>query len=356
MNSCNSNSRKPKISVCIPAYNRKEVLPELLDSVFSQEYADYEVIICEDGSPQRADIRAICSKYSVKFPGRVAYFENERNLGYDGNIRRLIERSAGDYCFFMGNDDLMAPGALATVGDALKRNPSIGVILRTYAAFDNTPDNISQVFRYFPEETLFPAGHLTSSTFYRRCVVIPGLVINREAALMYSTDRFDGTLLYQLYLVGNILLDMPGLSLPQVLAYYRNGGTPDFGNSEKERGTYTPKQQTAESSVAFMRGMLDIASYIDSSRNADVYKGILNDIGNYSYPILAIQAKRPFREFVRYVIAIGKLGLWKNKYFYLYVLAIAVLGTSGTDRAIRVIKRTLGYTPKLGQVYNGVRS
>jgi glycosyltransferase involved in cell wall biosynthesis len=167
----------PLISVCIPAYNRAEVLPELLDSIFSQDFDDFEIVICEDCSPQRAQIAEVVGRYSIIRPSLIRYFENSENLGYDGNIRNLIEKSQGEYCLFMGNDDLMCEGALRKVADAVSRYQNIGVLLRSYAAFDGSPTNIVQTFRYFDRELFFPAGAETISTIYRRSVVIPGMVI-----------------------------------------------------------------------------------------------------------------------------------------------------------------------------------
>ncbi|EAM4312517.1 glycosyltransferase, partial [Salmonella enterica subsp. enterica] len=44
------------ISICIPSYNRAEFLEPLLDSIYNQDYClknnDFEVIVCEDKSPQ----------------------------------------------------------------------------------------------------------------------------------------------------------------------------------------------------------------------------------------------------------------------------------------------------------------
>jgi abequosyltransferase len=338
----------PIISVCIPAYNRVEVLPALLDSILEQDFDDYEVVICEDKSPMRQDIAEVVAGYIRKFTGRIAYFENEKNLGYDANLRNLFEKARGQYCMFMGNDDLMCPGALTTVAGALGRHPDIGVVLRSYAAFDGTPDNIAQVFRYFEKERFFPAGAETIATIYRRSVVIPGMVIHREAALELSTERFDGSLLYQLYLVANILVTKNALFLPEILALYRNGGVPDFGNSEKEKGKFVPTEQTPASSVYFMEGMLGIAADTEKTRDVSIYCQILGDIGNYSYPILAIQAKRPLRVFVKYGVDLAKLGLWKYPLFHLYFWALIFVGPKQLDKLIIYLKSKIGHTPRLG--------
>ena len=343
----------PIISICIPAYNRPEVLPALLESILCQDSTKFEIVISEDASPARAEIRAIVSGYAERRPDVIRYYENERNLGYDGNLRQMVALARGEYCLFMGNDDLLAPGALAAVTGVVKRHPKVGVVLRSYATFEGTPDNVAQIFRYFDRELFFPAGPETIVTMFRRSVVISGLVIHREAAERYATDRFDGSLLYQLYLVGNILADMNGVSLPDILAFYRLGGVPDFGNSASEKGRFVPKQQTPESSLIFMRGMLDIARDLELRRGVPVLRGISRDIGNYSYPILSIQARQPLGVFLKYCYGLARMGFWRSGMFYIYTLALLVLGVRGSDWIIGFIKKKLGRTPMLGRVYQG---
>lgn len=341
------------ISVCIPAYNRAEVLSDLLDSIVKQEGCDYEVVVAEDGSPDRSKISEIVARYQNRLPRLIRYHENETNLGFDGNIRRLFELARGEYCLFMGNDDLMSPGAMATVASALRRYSNIGAILRSYAAFQGTADRIVQEFRYFPEERFFPAGADTIATFFRRMVVLPGIVIHREAALRCATDRFDGTLLYQLYVIGNILAEKNGVFLPQILALYRMGGLPDFGNSAVERDKFVPGDQTPESSLNFMRGMLRVAEGVEKSTKLSVYKPIHRDLGNYSYGFMAIQRRRPLRVFLGYSRGLARLGFGKYALFYAYAISLLLLGEHHTNTIIAWIKRRLGHTPRLGRVYGG---
>ena len=250
------------ISVCIPAYNRARLLPELLESIVSQAFQDYEIIICEDRSPERPAIAEVAARFSAAHPGRVRYFENEANLGFDRNLRRLIELSEGDYCMFMGNDDLLAPGALQCVASAIARHPDIGVVIRSYASFDDDPGQINQEFRYFDSERYFPAGTETIVTAYRRCVVIPGVTLHRRLAREFATDRVDGTLLYQIYLAARILGRMNAVFVPQIIALWRIGGIPEHGNAESERGRFVPSNRTIESSLHFMRGMLQVAQLV----------------------------------------------------------------------------------------------
>jgi abequosyltransferase len=344
-----------RLSVCIPAYNRPEQLRALLDSIVDQEFRDFEIVICEDDSPCRIQIRNVVKSYQAQYPGLIQYHENKSNLGYDGNIRELFIKATGEYCIFMGNDDLLAEGALEAVAAALHRYRRIGVIMRSYATFDKTPRNLIEIHRYFESERYFPAGPDTVATFFRRMVVLSGLVIHRECALKYCKPIFEGTLLYQLYLTANVLLDMDGLFIPDVLALYRLGASPDFGNSLAERGKFTPGKQTPESSVSFVRGFLEIARHVDKIRSVKIYERVLHDMGNYAYPILAIQARQqPFAKFLRYIYKLEIMGFWRSMLFQGYSLCLLTFGPNRMDKLIGWIKKKVGYTPMIGKVFRGI--
>ena len=253
----------------------------------------------------------------------------------------------------MGNDDLLATGALASIAEVLHKYSETGVILRSYSSFVSDPEIPVQVFRYFGEDRVFPPGPDTIVTFFRRSVFISGMVFKRSSAAACSTERFDGTLLYQQHLVGRILAKESGVYLNSILTYHRLGGVPDFGASAAEQGLFVPKQQTPDSSVNFMRGMIAIAKSLDEARRPKVSHLILRDIGNYSYPILSIQSDRSLGIFLSYIKQLMNLGLWRAPLFYMYALGLIVFRRRNCDHFIARIKATLGRAPLLGRVYAG---
>jgi len=201
------------LTVAIPAYNRPEDLAVLLRTILSQDYASFDVLVVEDQSPRQAEIRAVVERaMDMRRDLRIRYHSNERNLGFDGNVRRVLELSEGEFTLFMGDDDLMRPGALARVGSAIEKNPNLGVILRAYEDVDYATGKQTEVFRYFPSDRRFPAGAPTMRTFFRRCVSIAGFTIHTASAQSLATDRFDGTLLYQLYLGTRVVAERDGLA------------------------------------------------------------------------------------------------------------------------------------------------
>lgn len=340
----------PLLSVCIPAYNRAALLPELLDSVAAQEFRDYEVVICEDCSPERDQIRAVVERYQAADPGRIRYFENAANLGYDGNFRELVRRARGAYCFIMGNDDVVAPGAFATVAAALGRAPGVGVVLRSFAYFRTRPEEFYTIARYYPDELLLPPGPDAVVQFYRRCGIMSGLVIHRGGALALETDRFDGTLFYQLHLIANLLLQRPGLIVPEVLAYYRVGGTPEFGTSPAERGRHTPGGSfDPDEGVRFLDGILSIARDLDAERGAGLYPRLRADAAKHAYHTFVHYGEQPLADYLRLYRGLARLGFWRYPTFHMSGLAVALVGAPRMRRLVHAVRRRLGYTPSLGE-------
>ena len=221
---------------------------------------------------------------------------------------------------FLGNDDILCDNALSHLDKIVSEYKSCGVVVRSYATFDADPSKIKQTFRYFPEIKHVKSGRQAIELAFRRSVVIPGMTFHRETALKFTTNDFDGTLLYQLYVAGMTLSEMDVVFTPFVLALRRDGVSPDFGNSVSESRIFTPGKQTPESSISFVRGMIGIAHSLEAKTGQRVSKNIINEISAYSYPIISIQAKLPWWRFIVYVTDLIRLGLGRHPFFYIYVV------------------------------------
>ena len=341
-----------KLSVCIPAYNRAQYLPALLDSALSQNYPDLEIVIVEDNSPERGQIAQVVREYRERGVECIRYFENEQTLGYDGNLRSLFARATGDYCVMMGNDDLLCPGSLHTIGTLLAEHPEVVVAIRSYGWFHETPQEVDQTVRYFPATSLFPPGEDTAATFFRRAGVLAGLVIRRADAAAVPTDRFDGTLYYQVYIAAELLLKDHGLYIADTIALCREN-KPDFGQSLSEKGKFKPGVYTSDARVAMVRSLLEIARSIDVVHGCGLYPRVLKDLGNYSYYFLAFQADTRFADFWKYGQTMGAMGFNRNPLFHLYFWALALLGKKRCEDLIRFLRQTLKATPRLGRMSSG---
>jgi glycosyltransferase involved in cell wall biosynthesis len=342
-----SNERQ-KFSICIPAYNRAKFLGPLLDSIFVQDYKDFNIVICEDQSRERGEIAAIVQDYADRFPGVLHYFENERNLGYDANIRNLVEKATGEYCFFMGNDDLMCAGALSSVAGVLERHQNVGLVLKSYAWFDDVPEKVNQEIRYFTDERVFEAGREAITICFRRSGVISGYIVHRDAAYAAATGKFDGTLYYQMHLTASVLSEKNAVDTPNVLILCRNTEVPEFGNSDTEKGKYVPGGYTPQARLNMVGGALSIIKGFQQISGLDIAEDVIRDYANYFYPYIKDQLTLPPREFVKLCNAYGKLGFYKYPMFYLYCVVGYLLGEGKFDSLTRRIRGYLGRSPQFG--------
>jgi len=338
---------RPLLSVIVPTYGRWQHIGPLLDSVMAQEFHDWECVIAEDGSPNQEKIRQIAAEYSARTEGRVRFHANPETLGYDGNFRKLVELARGRFLFVMGDDDFVAPGAFEAVAGAIDRYPNMGAILRAFAVFVDTPDNIVQVNRYYAHECSFPAGPPAIVACFRRFVAMSGLVLDRDLAQACATDRWDGTLFYQQWLAGNILAQKDAVYLPDLLAYFRRGAPPVFGTAKAEQGMFTPGSQPPDTDLRMVGALMKIARAVEAERGVKISDAIERDFANYIYHTLAHQAHEPWPVFRKFYKDLGAQGFDKYPQYHAWFWAIALLGAPNVDRVIQFLRRTLGHTPNL---------
>lgn len=336
---------KRTISVCIPSYNRSNYLREVLDSVVGQSDL-HEIVICEDKSPQREVIRAIVTEYQLRHPGMIVYHENEINLGFDGNIRQLLRVSTGDYCLFLGNDDLLVDGAITAMSAAIAANPDCGVLLRSYAWFEGNASNVTGQVRYFKEGVTLAAGVNAIRFGYRRSCVLAGLTVLRKPTLAFECTDFDGTLYYQMYIVGRLLIKHSCVYVPNLIALCRADERPQFGNADAERGEFTPGEYTVKARLKMMKGMVDIANSLNRFKPG-ISDIILRDISKYSLPWLAYHSDKKPSVFFKYYRNLGKLGLDRTVYFHIYFILIFVFGRSHIEKFVNSMRNAVGATPQI---------
>lgn len=344
------NQARRLFSVCVPAYNRARHLPDLLDSILPQDFQDFEIVICEDQSPEREQIATIVHDYQSRYPGKLRYFENDENVGYDANIRNLVKKASGEFCFFMGNDDIMCPGALKTVACLADRHPNAGVILKSYGLCRESPENVTQEIRWFTEEKEFPAGIPAIRFAFRRSGVIAGYIVHRDSANEVATDKFDGSLYYQMHLTANVLVSKNAVCTPKVLVLCREG-VPEFGSSEKEKGKYVPGLYTPQARLNMVAGVLSIIRNLKETRGIDVVEDVIHDYANYFYPYIKDQLDLPLKDFYALYRAYGEMGFARYPLFHLYFVAGYLLGEKRFDALTALVRKHLGRSPRLGAVY-----
>jgi len=335
------------ISICIPSYNRPESLKTLLESI-DCDSSYIEIVISEDNAPQRNFVNQIVRNFISKSTYNVNYYENEQNLGYDANLRNLIDKAQGKFVLFMGDDDRFFPGALNLYISFLKNNLNVGYVLRSY--YSEHPSGRLEIFKYLPSPQTFESGVENLPFFFKRTVSIAGVTFNRELAYNLRTNIFDGTLLYQLYLVLEIAYKYESVycNIPfAIVAQSYRLDKPNFGASTSE-SKFQVGKVTSSNSINFTKGFFDISNYFDNKYQTCITNMIKKDLSKYSYPILSIQRKNGIINFIKYSFRLAnETSINKTWHYYFYTFSLIIFGETICDSLIDFIKKNLGYTPSL---------
>ncbi len=112
----------PRVSIVIPVFNRSAAVRKTLDSVLSQEFVDWELLIVDDGSTD--DTPEICAGY---LDPRVRLIR-QANQGQAAGRNLGLSLARGEYVAFLDHDDLWHPEKLRLQVGALDKDPASGVV------------------------------------------------------------------------------------------------------------------------------------------------------------------------------------------------------------------------------------
>lgn len=98
---------EPKVSIIVPVYNAQEYLKRCVDSILSQDYRDFELLLMDDGSKDASG--EICDAYAQQ-DGRVRVIHKE-NSGVSDTRNQALELARGTFLQFLDSDDWIVPEA-----------------------------------------------------------------------------------------------------------------------------------------------------------------------------------------------------------------------------------------------------
>lgn len=115
--------RVPVVSILMPVFNTAPYLGEAIDSILSQTFSDFELIILNDCSPDNSD--DILNTYG---DSRIVRYKGDKNVGLSNVLNVGIEMARGKYIARMDSDDLSLPERLQIQVNYLEQNPSIDLV------------------------------------------------------------------------------------------------------------------------------------------------------------------------------------------------------------------------------------
>lgn len=212
-----------KVSVCIPTYNRANLLPYAVNSVLNQTYDDFELIITDDGS--KDNTAEVVSQWN---DSRIHYIQHPQNIGRSKNMRSGFDAATGDYFIKFDDDDALTPEFLEKTVAVLDEMQNVDFVCTSHWVIneksereeDATRENAAKWGKDKLEQGIIP--NLLKETFEYQSLQV-GSTLFRRSCLQevdYMRPEADGCedfdLLVRLAVIGKV-----GYFIPEYLMEYR---------------------------------------------------------------------------------------------------------------------------------------
>ncbi|MBI3999245.1 MAG: glycosyltransferase family 2 protein [Candidatus Omnitrophica bacterium] len=166
----------PRVSVIIPTYNRSEFLERAIKSVIQQTFRNFEIIVVENGNPNR-DAKVIVNRFLNSDVVVRHFYETKPSHVQARNIG--VCHATGEYIAFLDDDDEWTPTKLAEQVKFMESHPEVGLIACNLTFFDREGHRIDDPHPYY-------AGEIQL-----RDLVAKGCLINSLSAVMVKRDCFE---------------------------------------------------------------------------------------------------------------------------------------------------------------------
>lgn len=101
---------QPLVSVAVPVYNQVDLVATTVDSIRTQQFENYEIVIADDGSDDGTQEKL--REVAAEDPKRIRLILGDGNQGVTRNCNRLLSECNGEYIAWLAGDDLMYPNKL----------------------------------------------------------------------------------------------------------------------------------------------------------------------------------------------------------------------------------------------------
>lgn len=266
---------KTKVSIVMPSYNKGKFIEKAIESVVSQSFKDWELIIVDDASTDNS-VELIRQKMNKD--NRIVLWQNNKNMGIAATRNRAIGLAKGKYIALLDADDISPSERLEKEVNFLEKHEDIDVVFGGFLEIDEN-DNIKQTYFTPLKNPQYIKANLMV------CNVIPNGtgMYRKNFVQQFNLEYKDGYLGMEDYLFW-IECSLHGRisSIPEVCLYWRNtteNGTNTYLKNEK----YKSKRE--EKYAEILNYALEGNGFCLTERERQVYCKVLAE-GKYKIETL----------------------------------------------------------------------
>jgi glycosyltransferase involved in cell wall biosynthesis len=176
----------PKVSVITPVYNGEAYIASAIESLLSQSFIDWELIVVDDGSSD------LTPQILQRFTDSRIKIIRQKNSGEAGARNTGLENACGQYIAFLDADDYYFPNALKDLSSFLDQHPEFGVVYSNGQICDSENETLMTLSEIRPG--FYTGNILEQIVISSNLVTVPVCTMTRRSKINDHAVRFDRNL------------------------------------------------------------------------------------------------------------------------------------------------------------------
>lgn len=127
-----------RVSIIMGIFNCASTLSEAIESILSQTFTQWQLIMCDDGSTDAT--YSVATAYREKYPNKIILIQNEKNMGLNYTLNHCLQYADTEYVARMDGDDISLPDRLEKEVDFLDEHPEYAIVSCPMIYFDSAGD------------------------------------------------------------------------------------------------------------------------------------------------------------------------------------------------------------------------
>ncbi len=322
------------LSICITSYNRVDELSRCIKSIDTRYVDDIDIIVSEDHSEQREKIKSAVADLRKTVAAEIVFNSNDKNLGYDRNLQKLISLSTSKYVLFLSDDDSLIEHSLDEFVNLLKKK-EYSMIFSPFI-FGNEKK------RYYRHSFTIDKGIKNTALYLYDSILFSGLIFRRELVSAISADRFLNCNYFQVYLFMHVILMHNADYIEIPLVRCNGDGENAFGKSASSDGNdLLADRKSVFSNLEFHKGLIKVIRLFEKDNSVDIIIVFKKEYCLRAFPGMSIARAQGLATYRSYWKRLKSLDLPLTRTIYIYHLMLMLLGARLSNKILSIPKTIL---------------
>lgn len=194
-----------KLTVIVPVYGAEKYLSKCIDSILEQDFRDIEVLLIDDGSPDKCPL--ICDEYAKKDKRVRVIHQDNKGIALTRNIG--VREAKSEYVSFIDSDDFILPGMFSTMIGAMEERKNLDITICDVNLFYND-DEKKLIRKYQKIDNELPLNEIKEKFLLDN---YPNYLANKiyRRNVLVDFNIPEGTLMEDLYSQAEIMAKARGI-------------------------------------------------------------------------------------------------------------------------------------------------